>query len=116
MAGRCFVARVENTRYRLEANAIGQCAHVVAAIEILQVERIGGSRRPQSQRVDVRSSPSGDGSIEGDGGHRLCRPPHVTRHLIRCLDFIDRAAESDRVRDFRALELPWIAEGEPVLG
>ncbi len=76
-AGRRVVAGVEDARDRLEAHAVGQRADVVAAVEVLERDRIGGARRPQAQRVDVLPAPTGDRRVERHRGHRFRRDPDV---------------------------------------
>ena len=111
-----IVAGIEHARDRFEAHAVGERAHVVAAVEVVEAQRIGRARGPQSQRVDVPAVPTGDRRIEADRIDGLRRLPAVSGRAVLAFGALDGAAEADRVRDFGPLELPWIAGREPVLG
>jgi hypothetical protein len=113
---RRVVARIEHARDRLEAHAIGECADVVAAIEVREIDGVHRPRRPEPQRVHVHAAPAGDRRVVRDRLHRLGGMPDRPRLAIRPVDDVHMAAEADRVRDLRALELPGVAGGEPVLG
>ena len=80
------------------------------------MHRRGRARRPQPQRVDVAAAPAGDRRVVRDGEHPLGRD---TRGRARCrpiaADIFDAAAEADGIFGFRPLELPRVAEREPVL-
>ena len=62
--GRRLVAGVEHARDRFETHAVGQRTDVIAAIEVLEPQRIPRPGRPQSQRVDVPAAPAGDRRVE----------------------------------------------------
>src|SRR6476620_10877202 len=62
----------------------------------------------------MASAPAGNRRVVGDRIHAFARRPDLADLLA--FHGLDRAAEGHRVRDLRALELPGIAEGQPVLG
>ncbi len=114
-AGRCFVAGIQDARNRLEPNAIGQRADVVAAIEVLERNRIGGARGPQPKRIHAPAAPTGDRRVECHGRHRFLRMPDMARRSVAVDKLLHGAAEVHAVDDVRPLELPRIAERQPVL-
>ena len=114
--GRRLVARIEHARDRFEPHAVGQRADVIAAIEVVEPQRIRRPRRPQPQRVDVAPAPAGDRRVVGDRVDGLRRIPDVARLPVLALAAVDGAAEADRVGDLGPLELPRIARRQPVLG
>ena len=116
VAGGRFVARVEHPRDRLQAHAVGQRADVIAAVEVLEPQRVRRLRRPEPQRIDVAPAPADERRVEGHRVDALRGLPDVARRLVAVLDAVDPAAEADRVRDLGPLELPRVAGGQPVLG
>ena len=115
LPGRGVVAGVEHLGDRVGMCPLGRGADVVAAIECIQPQRVGGPGRPQPQRVGIVATPADDRRVIGDRGHRLARAPDVAGAAVRRGHRLDRAAEADGVADVGTGELPRVAEGEPVL-
>ena len=110
------VGGIEDARHGFQPDAVGERADVVAAVEVLQRQRVVGARRPQPQRVDVLAAPAGDRGVVGDRADAVGRAPDRADRAVGLGDDVDAAAEADLVGDFRPLEFPRIAGGEPVLG
>ena len=108
------VARIEDARDRLGASPVGERADIVAEVEGLELQRVGGARRPQPKRVDVAAAPPDHRRVVGGGEHRLRGLPDALDDAALG-DMLDRAAEADRVDHLGALELPRVAAGEPIL-
>ena len=72
------IPRVEHARDRLGAGALRQRADVVAAVEVVEPDRIGRLRAPQAERVDAVAAPAGDRRVVGDRHHFFLRLPDVT--------------------------------------
>ena len=109
------VVRIEDARDRLGLRAGRDRADIIAFVEGRELDRRGGARRPQPQRVNVATAPAGDRGVVGDGVDALGRIPGGRRRLVVAAEIFDGAAEADRVMRLRALELPGVAAGEPVL-
>src|SRR5947208_1387169 len=62
------------------------------------------------------AAPADDGSVVSDGLDRLGRVPDEAGAPAAAGDGLDPAAIMNVVGDFRALEFPWIAKGQPLLG
>ena len=84
---------------------------VVAAVETLKVEGLGGLRAPQPQRIGPAPLPAHHRRVIGRGDHGFARRPERTAVL-----FDDLALEADRVGAFGPLEFPRVAGFQPVLG
>ena len=65
LPGRRGVRRVQHLGDRLGLNLFGQRPGVVAVVERIQPKRIGGSSRPQPQRIDAPAAPSDGGRVVG---------------------------------------------------
>ena len=116
LARRRGVAWVEHLGDRLGPHRVRKRGDVVGGVEGVELERVQRARRPKPERVHVFSAPADDRRVIGDCFHRFGGVPDVARTLVVALHHFDRAAEADRVRIFRALELPRITVDEPVLG
>ena len=115
LSRRRLVARIQHLRDGVGAVARRQRADMVAAIERVEPQRIRRPRRPEPQRVGVVSAPADDRRVVGDRVHGLGRVPDVARAAIGHRPGLDRAAEADQMGGVRPRDLPWIAEGQPVL-
>ena len=102
--------------YRLGPNLFGQRPGVVAVVERVQPKRVGGSSRPQPQRIDPPAAPSDGGCVVGHCLDGFRRVPDMPHRRFRNRHRLDRAAEADWITDFRPMEFPGIAEGQPVFG
>ena len=111
-----LVAWIEHARDRLETHPVRERADVIAAVELLERDRIHRPRGPQAQRVDVMAAPARDRRVVRDGIDRLRRAPDIAGTAFSRRHDVDRAAESDRVCDLGPLEFPRIAGRQPVLG
>ena len=116
LAGRGRVARIEHLGDRLGAHGVRKGADVVAGVEGVELQRVDGARRPQSQRIDVTTAPTDDRRVVADRLDRLVGVPDVTDGFFAVGDRFHPAAETDRVIDLGALEFPRIAVREPILG
>mmetsp|Transcript_15868 Transcript_15868/g.40296 ORF Transcript_15868/g.40296 Transcript_15868/m.40296 type:complete len:476 (+) Transcript_15868:1271-2698(+) len=88
---------------------------VVARVERLQVKLAARLGRPQAQVDRVRRAVSRDGVVVRHGVHLLGGIPHKDLPPI-LLARADMAVEADWIRHVRPLNLPRIAEREPVVG
>ena len=107
LAGGGVVARVQHARNRFEPHAVRKRAHVVAAVEVVERERVGRTRRPQAQRVDVPPAPAGDRRVERHGIHRLgSGMPHCARARPSGPRLPSRCRRSPRCRSPRDARTP----------
>ena len=88
---------------------------IVAGVETLQVESVGGLRRPQAQGVDHAVAIAADRHIVGNGVDILgVDPAHMLAAVI--VDHVLGAAmELDHLRELGALHLPGVAVAQPVI-
>ena len=104
-ARRALVVRIEELADRLRARLLGAGADIVAAVEGVELQRIGRARRPQPQRVDVLAAPADDRGVIGDRLHGLGRmPDRAVAALV--VDMLDAAAEMRCHRPLRAAAIP----------
>ncbi|MNO99242.1 hypothetical protein D3C76_910080 [compost metagenome] len=89
---------------------------MIAGIETLQVQLLQGPCPPQAQGVNAGSAPAHYRRVIGDRPYGLGRPPDLLGVAIITVHSLDAAAETDRVYDLRAFELPGVTEIQPVLG
>ena len=115
LAGLGRVVGVEDAGDALRERLLLHRAHVVAAVEGLEVDQVAALRRPQAQRVDVPPAPADHRRVVGDGQDALAAFPDLHSLALGVALLADMAIEADRVDRIGALELPGIAEGEPVL-
>ena len=115
-SGRSLVAGIEHLRDRFRARLLDQRADMVAAVEDVEPHRVGGARGPQPQRIDIAAAPSHDRGVVGDRFDGFVRQPDVARRAACLVQGLDPAAEVDVVDHLGPGELPWVAEGQPVLG
>src|SRR5215510_8112409 len=87
---------------------------MVAAVECVEPHRIDRAGAPKPQRVDVAPAPSHDRRVIGNGLDGFLGRPYVSRRATGRVHGLDPSAEVNVVSDFRARELPRIAEGQPV--
>ena len=80
-----------------------------------QLNRIGHTRRPQPQRVDVAPAPTCDRRVVRHGRYFFRRIPDRARGGIVAADIFDRSAEADRTAGIGTREFPRIAVREPIL-
>ena len=113
--GRTFVVRIEEFADRFRARFLGRGADIVAAVEHVELERIGRARRPQPQRIDVVAAPADDRRVIGDSLHGLCRTPDRAVATL-LVDMLDPAAEMDVIGHFRPLKFPGVAKAQPDVG
>jgi hypothetical protein len=81
-----------------------------------RVDQVAALRRPQAQGVDALAAPAHHRRVVGDRQHALPALPGLDLAAPRAGDLAHVAVEADRVGGVRPLELPRVAEGEPVLG
>src|SRR5512144_2517527 len=79
LAGWRRVAWIEYARDRLGLRARRGGADDVAGVEGREVDRHGGARAPQAQRIDVTATPASDRRIVCDSQHALGRIPDAAR-------------------------------------
>ena len=109
-----LVVRIEEFADRFGARFLGDGADIVAGVEDVEPERVGRTRRPQPQRVDVLAAPADDRGVIGDRLHGLGgMPDRAVAALV--LDMFDAAAEMHVIDDFRPLEFPGVAEAQPLV-
>ena len=112
---RALVVRIEEFADRFRARFLGGGADIVAAVEDVELERIGRARRPQPQRIDVVAAPADDRRVIGDRLHGLgWTPGGAVAPLL--VDMLDIAAEMDVIGHLRPLEFPGVAETQPDVG
>ncbi len=116
LAGGRLVAGIEDLRDAVGARAGREGADMVAAVERFQHQRVGGTRRPQAQRVDELTAPAEHGGVVSDRDHGFHGMPGGLGQPVPGAGAIDRAAEADQVADVGPGEFPRIAEGEPGFG
>ena len=97
LPGRRVVAWIQHLRDRVRARARLQCADMIAAIECIEPQRIGGPRRPQSQRIGEVAAPADHRRVIGDRGHRFGGMPDEAGLAVRFGLRLDGAAEADRM-------------------
>ena len=114
LAGRRRIGRIQHLGNRRRAHLIRQRIDMVAAVERVEPQRIGGVRRPQSQRVHPPSAPTDRGRVIGDRLNRFGRMPDVANRGFRDRHDLDRAAEADVIADFRPVKFPRVAQRQPV--
>ncbi len=68
LSGVGIVAWVEHAGDGFRAHPVAERAHVVAAVELVEVEFLDGAGRPQAQRVRVISAAAHDRCVVGDRG------------------------------------------------
>src|SRR4030088_3117072 len=61
----------------------------------------------------MASAPSDDGRVVGDCKHRLCGIPKTSGGVFP--DILHHPAEPNGIDNLGPFELPWIAEGQPIL-
>ena len=117
LAGLGGVVGVEDAADALREHLVLHRPHVVAAVEGLEVDQVAGLRRPQAQRVDPPPAPADHGRVVGDGQHALPALPGPGRPPVGAgaRRLAHAPVEADRVDGLGALELPRVAEGQPVL-
>src|SRR3954447_18900782 len=115
LACRGLVARIKHARNRLGMIALGEGADMIAAIEAIKMNRIARACRPETQRIGMAAAPTDHRSVIRDRLQRLGRMPDATRDIAVAADIFDKAPETYSVGNFRPLELPRIAERQPVL-
>ena len=89
--------------------------HVVAVVEEGEVEILGGLGLPQAQVVDGAVAEAGDGVVVGDAEDGFVVGPAGEEAAVDLLHE-DAAAEVDLEARLGALDLPGVAEAEPVVG
>jgi len=87
-------------------------AHVVAAVERLEVHGRAGPRRPKPHRGHTVQAISRNAVVVGGGDHFLGVDP--VHHVVLVAG--EPAAETHRVAQLGAHELPGIAVDQPVIG
>ena len=106
------VVGIEHAHQRFSAGLVRQRARVIAIVECIEAQRIERTGRPQAQRVHAPALPADDRRIDRDRFHLFGRlPMRLSRGIGR-----NRAAETDFVGAFPALEFPRIAVREPGFG
>ena len=89
---------------------------VVAGVEDPQVERVGGDRPPQPQRVHPAVLVAGDHVVVRDGLDLPARHPAGALDAVGVGVLLGVTAEGDDLRGLGVRELPRRAEGEPGVG
>src|SRR5215472_12718784 len=69
--GWALVIRIQELANRFGARFFSDCADIVAGIENVEFERVGRTRRPQPQRIDLLAAPTDDRGIVGNSLHRF---------------------------------------------
>ncbi|MNS69975.1 hypothetical protein D3C72_1033070 [compost metagenome] len=116
LAGLGAVRRVQHPGDAFGPGHFGHGAQVVAGVETLQVQIFHGPGTPQAQRVDARPAPADHRRVVGNRSHGFRRGPDLSGFAGVVGQGLDTAAETDGVSHFRPLELPRVAEIQPVFG
>ena len=116
LAGIALIAGIEDAGDGFGADAFALGALVVAAVESVELQRGDGAGGPEAERVGVATAAADDGRVVGDGEDLLAGMPGEAGLAVGAGGVGDVAAEADAVGEFGALELPRVAEGEPILG
>ncbi|MCY1417622.1 hypothetical protein D9M71_331620 [compost metagenome] len=116
LAGLGAVGRVQHPRDTFGAGHLGHRAQVVTGVEALQMQFFQRPRPPQAQGVDAGTPPADHRRVIGDRPYGLGRRPHLALLAIGVMHGFHAAAETDRVDHLGPLELPGVAEIQPVLG
>src|SRR4051795_9044336 len=114
-ARQTLVIRIEELADRLRARLLGAGAEIVAGIEYGELQRIGRTRRPKPQRVDVLAAPAHDRGVVGNRLYRLSRVPDGAVASFG-FDVFDATAEVHVINHLRPLKFPGIAEAQPLVG
>src|SRR5262249_3742534 len=91
-------------------------ADVVAIVEDLEVELVACARLPQAERVHRVVAEPRDGCVEGNAEDVLGAGPTDDVLSLLVDPRVHPTAEADANGVFRAHELPWVAELEPLVG
>ncbi|MNM92764.1 hypothetical protein D3C81_1051080 [compost metagenome] len=111
-----FVIGVEHLGKVLRRHFLVHRAQVIAPVEGVEVERLGGLRAPQPQRVDRVDPVAEDRRVERHPHHRLGRhPAHAVAAPVVGV-VLGMPAEAHLHRPFGALNLPRIAVAQPGVG
>ncbi len=110
------VSRVQHPRDAFSPCHLGHRPQVVTGIETFQVQLFQRPRTPQAQGIDAGPAPTDHRSVVGHRPHGLARPPHLALLAVGVVHRFDAAAKADGVDHLGALELPGVAEVQPVLG
>ena len=115
LAGFGVVARIQNAGDSLGAHAVAQRAHVVAAVELLQVQRLGRARGPQAQRIGVVAASADHGGVIGDRREDFRGIPDIGGPALGVGAGADRAAEPNDIGHLGPHELPRVSDRKPVV-
>ena len=116
LPGGALVAGIEHLRDRLGARPGRRSAPTWSPrLNASRRSGVGRARRPQAQRVDVLAAPADHRRVVGDRLDRLGRLPGIAAGPSASSLAARRGRRSRSVGDLRPLELPRVAEGQPVL-
>ena len=113
---RRVVLRVEHLGDVLGQVLLLDGADVVAGVEHLEVELVGGAGAPQPHRRHRVVAVAHDGRVVGDAEHALAIDPADAESALPVGHHGGMAAELDGERELGAGDLPGIAEPEPLVG
>ena len=115
LARRDVIVRIENFRNRLRLVFVLDRPHVIAVIEIVEVEVARRFCGPEPQSVGRGVRVSRDGSIIRHGHHVFCLNPFASSRLMLVHKLRHPAIELDRVKPLGPRNFPHIAVPEPVV-
>jgi len=113
LAGRRRIVGIEHARDVGCLHLLGEGVEILTAVEFLELHRCRRARRPEPERIAAVAPPARDRRVVGDGDHMLRRPPGEFLPVIAAR--LDAPTKADVISDLRPLELPGIAELQPVL-
>ncbi|MNO95887.1 hypothetical protein D3C76_875410 [compost metagenome] len=116
LAGFSAVGRIQHSRDAFGSRHFGHRAEVITRIEALQVQLFQRPCAPQAQGIDAGTAPADYWRVISHRPHRLAGPPDLARLALGVDHGLDTTAEADRVDHLGTLELPRVAEVQPVLG
>ena len=115
LAGFRLVVRIEHLGDGFRRDLLVHGAVVVADVERFEIEGLGGLGLPQAQQVRGGHAVAGHGRVVGDAlDHLLGKPAHaISAGLV--VVRLGAPAELHVERDFRAHDLPGVAEAQPLV-
>ena len=83
LTGRRRIRRIKDAGNGLRPGQVGQGADMVAAVELVEADRIDGAGAPQAERIHPRAAPADDRRVVGDGENLLVRRASAEASAVR---------------------------------